>query len=87
QQHAGYHTLSAPNEKGSLLVVVFDSRITEAQMRQLVRENGARIVGGPTQSGAYVLRLPDTRDVAAKKMLLGSGQVTLVEDLGSGASP
>lgn len=87
QQHDSYHTLSAPNDKGSLLVVVFDARITEAQLRQLVRTNDARIVGGPTASGAYIVRVPDTREAAARKMLLGSGQVTLVEDLGSGANP
>ncbi|WP_233840355.1 zf-HC2 domain-containing protein [Dyella sp. 2HG41-7] len=87
QQHTNYHTLSAPNDKGSLLVVVFDSHITEAQMRQLVRVNDARIVGGPTESGAYIVRVPDAREAAARKMLQDSGQVTLVEDLGSGGIP
>ncbi|RUL69419.1 zf-HC2 domain-containing protein [Dyella choica] len=87
QPHVRYHTLSAPGDKGALLVVVFDAQTHEAQMRTLVRESGARIVGGPTAEGAYVLRVPDAREASARKILAGSPQVTLVEDLSSGGNP
>ncbi|GLQ88342.1 zf-HC2 domain-containing protein [Dyella flagellata] len=87
QQHVPYHTLSAPSDKGALLVVVFDAQTHEAQMRELVRESGARIVGGPTAEGAYVLRVADAHEAAARKMLASSPQVTLVEDLSSGGNP
>jgi anti-sigma-K factor RskA len=87
QQRAPYRTLSAPEDKGSLLVVAFDPRTSEAQMRQLVRDQNARIVGGPTEGGAYVLRVPERREAATRKALLASQQVTLVEYLGSGGNP
>ncbi|GGA30043.1 zf-HC2 domain-containing protein [Dyella nitratireducens] len=92
QQHAPYHTLSAPGDKGvldkgALLVVVFNAQTREAQMRELVRESGARIVGGPTAQGAYVLRVPDAHETTARQMLAASPQVTLVEDLSSGGNP
>lgn len=87
QRHGAYHTLSAPGDKGALLVVVFDPHTREAQMRNLVRAYDARIVGGPTESGAYVLRVPDGHEAATRKALLGSGQVSLVEDLSAGGNP
>jgi hypothetical protein len=87
QPHMPYRTLSAPGDKGALLVVVFNTQAREAQMRELVRESGARIVGGPTAQGAYVLRVPDAREAAARRMLAASPYVTLVEDLSSGGSP
>lgn len=87
QPHAPYRTLSAPADKGALLVVVFNAQTREAQMRSLVRASGARIVGGPTAQGAYVLRVPDAHETTARKMLATSPQVTLVEDLSSGGNP
>jgi hypothetical protein len=86
-QHAPYRTLSAPGGKGALLVVAFDPRTTEAQMRELMRSDDARIVGGPTESGVYILRVADEREAATRKALLASPQVRLVEELGSGANP
>lgn len=87
QPRVPYRTLSAPASKGALLVVVFNAQTREAQMRNLVRESGARIVGGPTAQGAYVLRVPDAHELAARKMLAASPHVTLVEDLSSGGNP
>jgi anti-sigma-K factor RskA len=86
-RHATYHTLSAPTAKGSLLVVVFDPHISEAQLRQLVRANDARIVGGPTEAGAYLIRVPDDRAIVARKMLHDSAGVTMVENLETGGGP
>ena len=86
-QHDSYRTLSAPGSQDALLVVMFDPRTREAQMRELVRSSHARIVGGPTEVGAYVLRVPEARSAATRKMLLGSPQVTLVEDLSAGGHP
>ena len=88
QQHVDYRTLSAPGgSKGALLVVMFDPHTRESQLRELVRASGARIAGGPTDAGAYVLRVADTREAAARKLLLNSPQVTLVEDLSAGGNP
>jgi hypothetical protein len=85
--HTTYRTLSAPDDRGQLLVVAFDPHISEAQMRELIRAQDARIVGGPTEGGAYVLRVPDGYEAATRKALLESRQVTLVEYLGSGSNP
>lgn len=87
QQHVAYHTLSTPGSKGALLVVAFDPHTREAQLRELVRASDARIVGGPTEGGAYVLRVADAHEAAARKLLLNSSQVTLVEDLSAGGNP
>lgn len=86
-QHDSYRTLSAAGSQDALLVVMFDPHTREAQMRELVRSSHARIVGGPTETGAYVLRVPEARSAATRKMLLGSPQVTLVEDLSAGGHP
>jgi anti-sigma factor RsiW len=86
-RHAAYHTLSAPTSKGSLLVVVFDPRISEAQMRQLVRAGDGRIVGGPTETGAYLLSVPDEQAASTRKMLHNSPAVIMVENLQAGGSP
>jgi anti-sigma factor RsiW len=86
-RHAAYHTLSAPASKGSLLVVVFDPHISEAQLRQLVRAGDGRIVGGPTETGAYLLSVPDEQAAATRKMLHDSPAVMLVENLQAGTNP
>lgn len=87
EQHPAYHTLGVQADKGSLLVVVFDPRISEAQLRQLVRAGDARIVGGPTAAGAYLLRVPDARANAVRRMLHDSNGVTMVENLEAGGNP
>jgi len=86
-QHDSYRTLSTSGSQDALLVVMFDPHTREAQMRELVRSSHARIVGGPTEAGAYVLRVPEASSAATRKMLLGSPQVTLVEDLSTGGHP
>ncbi len=80
-----YRTLgaveSAPPVVGSL-VVVFDPRITEAELRRIVRGIGARVVDGPTAANAYVLELPAERQGAALKTLRAERAVVLAERLG-----
>lgn len=85
QPAALYRTLgaaeNAPHAAGNL-VVVFDPRITEAQLRRIVRESGARLVDGPTAANAYVLELPVERQAAALKALRAERAVVLAERLG-----
>lgn len=87
QQHAAYHTLGASSARASVLVVAFDPRISEARLRQLLRAGDARIVDGPTAAGAYLLRVPDARVDAARRMLHGSPEVTMVESLETDGQP
>ena len=80
-----YQTLgaaqSSPHAAGSL-VVVFDPRITEAELRRIVRGIGARVVDGPTAANAYVLELPAEKQAAALKVLRAERAVVLAERLG-----
>ena len=79
-----YRTLGAADAAhrapGSL-VVVFDPRTTEAEVRQIVHATGARIVDGPTAADAYVLALPAERQAAVLEALRAQRAVVLAERL------
>ena len=81
-----YHALSAPAESGATAVVRFRPDATEAQIRQGLKDSGARLVDGPTVSDAYVVRLPREHYAAALAKLRKEPGVALVEALES-ASP
>jgi hypothetical protein len=50
---------SAPASIEANALAVFRADATEQQMREALRSAGARIVGGPTISDAYLLRIVD----------------------------
>jgi len=81
-----FHALSAPAESGATAVVRFRPDATEAQIRQGLKDSGARLVDGPTISDAYVVRLPREHYAAALDKLRHEPGVALVEALES-ASP
>ena len=59
-QPAEYRTLgSAASVTTANALVVFRPEATEAAIRQALRAADARIVGGPTVTDAWLLRLPD----------------------------
>ena len=68
------------------LVVVFDPITTEAELRRILRDAGARIVDGPTQANAYVLDVPPQRQDQAIKALRAERAAVLVEPLGPPAN-
>jgi Putative zinc-finger len=80
-----YRTLGAADARHPRgnLVVVFDPRITEAELRQIVHATGARIVDGPTTADAYVLELPAARQAAVLEALRAQRAVVLAERLES----
>ncbi|WP_341677488.1 zf-HC2 domain-containing protein [Niveibacterium sp. SC-1] len=45
-------------------LVMFDADLSEARLRALLQESGARVVDGPTVAGAYVVRLSDPQALA-----------------------
>ena len=54
-----YHALgSAPAPASANVIVMFRADTTESQLRDLLRANGASLVGGPTPTDAYLLRVP-----------------------------
>jgi anti-sigma factor RsiW len=81
-----YRALAAPAEPGATAVVRFRPDATEAQIRQGLKDSGARLVDGPTVSDAYVVRLPREHYAAALDRLRKAPGVALVEALES-ASP
>jgi len=87
RQDARYRTLgdAAPavtlQEDVRQLVVVFDPRISQAQMRQLLRASQARIIDGPSDAGAYVLAVPAARASSIRDALRAAPGVTMVERL------
>ena len=81
-----YRTLGASNARTSTtgnLVVVFDPATTEADLRRMLRDAGARIVDGPTQANAYVLDVPAQRLGQAMQDLRAERAAVLVEQLGT----
>jgi hypothetical protein len=87
---APYRTLGAPVAAGvaaAQLVVVFDPGLSERRMRALLHASDARIVGGPSEAGAYLLALPAPRVAAAQAALRRADGVVLVERLQAPPAP
>lgn len=56
---AEYHALSAPPSYGSgNVIAMFRPDVPEQRLRSTLTAHDARIVDGPTPSGAYILRVP-----------------------------
>ncbi len=77
-----YRTLSAPGEiPAADAIVMFDPAISEQAMRAALAIAGARVVGGPTAAGAWLLQLPEGDQAAALQRLKGQPAVRLAEPL------
>jgi len=86
---APYRTLGAVTtaDASGSLIVVFDPATTEAELRRILREAGARLVDGPTQANAYVLDVPAGQHGHAMQVLRKEHAVVLVERLGPENAP
>src|SRR5439155_1384162 len=77
---AVYRTLGSGNANAvttGSLVVVFDPATTEADLRRMLRDIGARLIDGPTRTNAYVLEVPETRREQAVRVLRNERAVVL----------
>ena len=83
-RQAIYRTLGdpAPPSRAGELVVVFDPESSVEQMRAALVRAHARIVDGPTATGAYVLRIPRGGRAAALTALRDSPGVSMAASLG-----
>jgi hypothetical protein len=82
---ASYRTLATtPSANAGNLVIVFDPRIEEARLTELLRASQARIVDGPNDAGAYVLAVAPARLAMVRDALRAAPGVTLVATLGPG---
>lgn len=82
-----YQALAAPVATAgetANLIVKFRPETTEAEIRALLRESDARVVGGPTAADAYLLYTPATERNLALAQLRASTNVVLAEPIDGG---
>jgi hypothetical protein len=82
---AQYRTLgavapSAPD--ADKIATVFDTRLTEPEIRRVLRLVGAHVVEGPLQGGAYLLEVPQGKGDEALSILHSEPGVRLAVSLG-----
>jgi hypothetical protein len=87
-QPALYRTLGAPPPPAAgNILVIFRPDIRERDLRQALRDGGARLVDGPTAADAYMLQTPSTRRAAALAGLRARRDILLAEPVDAGATP
>lgn len=86
---AAYRTLGSVGTLGrsDRIAVVFDPKITEVEMRRIVRVADARIVDGPTAADAYVLAVAPGQTATALAMFASQRSVLLAAPLGPVSKP
>jgi anti-sigma factor RsiW len=83
-----FHTLgSAPAATTGQVIVLFKPDTSEQQMRTILAAENARLVGGPTASGGYVLHIDGRSAADAIDALRQSRQVVLAEPITSDGRP
>jgi hypothetical protein len=88
---ADYRALSnggnaAPPTPGNV-VVMFHADTQLGQVQQILQAQGARVVDGPTVTGAYVLDVPDANQAQALAALKALPEVQLAEPLNARRAP
>jgi hypothetical protein len=71
---------NTPGPTGNV-VVLFNPETSEKDIRSELLRLQAKVVDGPTASGAYILRVADGRRAEALKALRGTDRVLLAEPL------
>jgi len=81
QREEAFHALgAAPTATAANVLVVFRPTATEADIRRVLKANRAQLVGGPTVTNAYLLRLSGLSGDALAR-LRADGAVMRVESL------
>lgn len=79
---ADYHTLGAPAaEAPGNVIVMFRPDTSERELRSLLTASRARLADGPTASGAYVLRVPQTKRAAILAKFEADESIVLAQPL------
>jgi hypothetical protein len=82
QPPAEYHALgSAPVVQPANLVVEFGPATRVSEMQDAVQSVDARLVDGPTETGAYLLRVDQAKRELALKRLRDNQAITLAEPI------
>jgi anti-sigma factor RsiW len=83
-----YHVLgAAPTAKAGNLIVQFGPEVTTRQVQAALTGVDARIVDGPTVTGAYVLHVTDAARTAALTRLRGTPGMVLAEPIDESIRP
>lgn len=87
-QRPVYRALGAPAAAApGNVVVIFRPTTSEAELRDTLRQSGARLVGGPTASDAYVLHVAAAQRSAALARLRSDRHVVLAEPIDGDSQP
>jgi hypothetical protein len=73
----------AQKAEGVSAFVIFDGTATERAMRQALAAAGATIVNGPTETGAYIVRLPTANATAGIESMRHQPGVRVIEQIGA----
>lgn len=68
-------------------IVLFSPDTAERDLRAALEHVGARLVGGPTASGAYIVQVPEQRRAEALAGLRALPQVVLAEPVDAAGGP
>lgn len=82
-----YRGLGSADTTTANLVVTIRPQTTEQALRRLLQAQQARIVGGPTVTDAYLLRVPPGRETAIAAALRADPAIALAEPLAAGGRP
>ena len=88
QGDAAYRALgSAPAAATGDLLVIFNPETPERRLREALKSVDARIVGGPTATGAYLLQVAPSRRAAALGQLRGRADIIMAQPVDAAGSP
>ncbi|GAA0325486.1 hypothetical protein GCM10009087_39760 [Sphingomonas oligophenolica] len=80
-----YHALGAvPTVAAGNIIIQFRPDTTERDMRSALQRAEARLVGGPTAGGAYLLAVPAARRPDALRQLRATSGIVLAEPIDRG---
>ena len=79
-----YKVLGAERQAGGGLVVAFHPHASLADLQRLAQANGARVVDGPTVTGAFVLEVEAARQAQVAAAFKADPSVMLAEPLARG---
>lgn len=77
---------SAPAPQSANIIAMFDPGTTELQLRELLKANGASVVGGPTTTGAYLLNVSAPSRATVLDRLRGNRHVLMAQPIDGPAS-
>ena len=72
---------SAPPPQSANVIAMFRADATESEISRLLRSNGAALVGGPTPTDAYLLRVPAASRQSALTRLRADRHVLLAQPI------